>query len=74
MRVQLKDLEVALPAQKSKETGTINSAKFDITVRTDVKEDRVKRIFELTRKNCPIGKVFEQVGVEIKYNLKHINE
>jgi len=74
MRVQLKDLEVELHAQKSEETGTISSAEFNITVRSDAKEDRIKRTFELTRKNCPVGKIFEQAGVEIKYNLKHIKE
>jgi len=74
IRVQLKDLEVELHAQKSEETGTISSAEFNITVRSDAKEDRIKRTFELTRKNCPVGKIFEQAGVEIKYNLKHIKE
>lgn len=71
MRVQLKDLEVELRAQKSEETGTIASAEFNIKVKSDVHEDRIQRIFELTRKNCPVGKLFEKAGVKISYNLKH---
>lgn len=71
MRVQLKDLEVELHAQKSEETGTIASAEFNIKVKSDVHEDRIQRIFELTRKNCPVGKLFEKAGVKISYNLKH---
>jgi len=74
MRIQLKDLEVALRAQKSEEIGTIVSAEFDITVKSDASEDRIQRIFELTRRNCPVGKLFEQAGVKISYNLKHIKE
>ena len=74
MRIQLKDLEVLLRAQKSAETGTIISAEFSITVKSDASEDRIQRIFELTRKNCPVGKLFEQAGVKISYNLKHIKD
>jgi len=71
MRIQLKDLEVELRALKSEATGTVASAKFNITVKSDAKKDRIQRIFELTRENCPVGKLFEQAGVKISYNLKH---
>lgn len=72
MRIQLKDLEVELRALKSEETGTVASAKFNITVKSDARKDRIQRIFKLTRENCPVGKLFEQAGVKISYNLKHI--
>ena len=71
MRIQLKDLEVELRALKSEETGTVASAKFNITVKSDAKKDRIQRIFELTRENYPVGKLFEQAGVKISYNLKY---
>lgn len=74
MRIQLKDLEVELHAQKSEETDTIISAEFNITVKSDAGEDRIQRIFELTRENCPVGKLFEQAVVKISYNLKHVKE
>ena len=72
MRIQLKELEVELRAQKSEETGTIISAEFEITVKSDAGEGRIQRIFELTRKNCPVGKLFEQAGVKISYNLRYV--
>ncbi len=72
MRIQLKDLEVELRALKSEATGTVASAKFNITVKSDARKDRIQRIFELTRENCPVGKLFEQAGVKISYNLKHV--
>ena len=71
MRIQLKDLEVELRALKSEATGTVASAKFNITVKSDARKDRIQRIFELTRENCPVGKLFEQAGVKISYNLKY---
>jgi len=74
MRIQLKDLEVELRALKSEETGTVASAKFNITVKSDARKDRIQRIFELTRENCPVGKLFEQAGVKISYSLKHVKE
>jgi len=74
MRVHLKDLEVELRARKSEETGTVASAKFNITVKSDARKDRIQRIFKLTRENCPVGKLFEQAGVKISYNLKHVKE
>lgn len=74
MRIQLKDLEVELRALKSEETGTVASAKFNITVKSDARKDRIQRIFELTRENCPVGKLFEQAGVKIGYSLKHVKE
>lgn len=74
MRIQLKDLEVELRVRESEETGTVASAKFHITVKSDARKDRIQRIFELTRENCPVGKLFEQTGVKISYSLKHAKE
>lgn len=74
MRVHLKDLEVELRALKSEETGTVASTKFNITVKSDARKDRIQRIFERTRENCPVGKLFEQAGVKISYSLRHVKE
>gem|GEM_PF-5027765 len=34
----------------------------------------MSRIFELTRENCPVGKLFAKPGVKITYKLKHVKE
>ena len=70
MRATIKDLEVKAEAVKSEQAGTIIETKFDITTRTDLGEDRVHRLHELTVKGCPVGKIFEKAGVKITYNLK----
>ena len=44
MRIPLKDLEVKLEAVKSDEAGTITEANFDILVKVDAPEDRIRQI------------------------------
>lgn len=70
MRIPLKDLEVKLEAVKSDEAGTITEANFDILVKADAPEDRIRQIFKLTLENCPVGKLFEKAGVKINYSIK----
>jgi len=70
MRIAVEDLEVKAKAVKSEEAGTITEAEFDITVDSDMPEDRVYRLHELTVKGCPVGKIFEKAGVRTKYNVK----
>jgi len=74
MRVPLKDLQVKMEAVKSEEAGTITEASFDILAKADVPEDRIKRIFELTMENCPVGKLFEKAGVKTTYSIIALKE
>ena len=70
MRATIKDLEIKLEAVKSEQAGTITETKFDITTKTDLAEDRVRRLHELTVKGCPVGKIFEKAGVKTTYKVK----
>lgn len=70
MRLPLKGCDVKVEAIKSDESGTIIQEDFDIVFKLNAPEDRVQRLHELTLKNCPVGKLFEQAGVKIKYTLK----
>lgn len=70
MRTTIKDLEIKAEAVKSEQAGTITETKFDITIKTDLREDRVHRLHELTVKGCPVGKIFEKAGVKTTYNVK----
>jgi uncharacterized OsmC-like protein len=69
MRVHLKDLQVKMEAVKPDEAGTITEASFDILVKADAPEDRIQRIFELTKEHCAVGKLFEKAGVKTTYNI-----
>ncbi|MEM2110704.1 MAG: OsmC family protein [Candidatus Bathyarchaeia archaeon] len=70
MRVPLKDLEVKLEATKSEDVGTVTEASFEIVVKAEATEDRIRRILRLTLENCPVGKLFEKAGVKTNYNLR----
>jgi len=69
MRATIKDLEVKAEAVKSEQVGTITEAKIDITTKTDLAEDRVRRLHELTVKGCPVGKLFDKAGVRTTYTV-----
>jgi uncharacterized OsmC-like protein len=70
MRATIKDLEIKLEAVKSEQAGTITETRLNVRTRTDLAEDRVHRLHELTVKGCPVGKIFEKAGVKITYNVK----
>jgi len=70
MRATIKDLEIKVEAVKSEQVGTVTETKFDITTKTNLPEDRVNRLHELTVKGCPVGKLFEKAGVKTTYTVK----
>jgi putative redox protein len=70
MRATIKDLEIKAEAVKSEQAGTVTETKIDITTKTDLTEDRVHRLHELTVKGCPVGKLFEKAGVKTTYTVK----
>jgi putative redox protein len=70
MRATVKDLEIKVEAVKSEQAGTVTETKVDVTTKTDLAEERVHRLHELTVKGCPVGKLFEKAGVKITYTLK----
>ena len=74
MRLILKGCDVAIEALKSQETDTIVEEKFDIVFKVDAPEDRIRRLHELTLKNCPVGILFEKAGVKINYSSRTAKE
>ncbi len=74
MRLPLESCDVKIDALKSPETGTVSEEAFDIALKLDAPEDRIKRLHEVTLKSCPVGILFEKAGVKITYNLKTVKE
>jgi putative redox protein len=70
MRIILKELNVAVEAVESEQEGTITETKMNINVKADAPLDRIRRIQELTIKNCPVGIILEKAGVETEYTIK----
>ena len=69
-RVKISDLEIIMKAEKSEEAKTVTKADYEVVVKSDENEDKLRRVLELTRANCPVGLLFEKAGVEVSYKLK----
>ena len=74
MRIPLKDVTVDVEAVKTDEAGTITEETFDIEIKADAPEDRIKRLHEVTVKNCPVDILLKKAGVKIEYNMKFVKE
>jgi len=74
MRVQISDLEIEMKAEKSEEARTVTKADYEVTITSSESEDRIKKVFETTKANCPVSLLFEKAGVQVNYKLKIIKE
>jgi len=74
MRIPLKGLTVEVEAVKTDEAGTITEETFNIEIKADAPADRIKRLHELTVKNCPVDILLQKAGVKIEYNVKTVRE
>jgi putative redox protein len=70
MRLTVKDLEIKAEAVKSEEAGTITQAKVEVIVKSDMPNDRLQRIHQLTAKGCPVGIIFDKAGIKTAYDLR----
>jgi uncharacterized OsmC-like protein len=68
-RVTMSDLEVNMKAEKPEGAKTVTKADYDVVVRSDENRDKLERVFELTRANCPVGLLFEKAGVKVDYKF-----
>ena len=69
-RVAISDLEITMKAEKPEGAETVTKADYEVIVKSDESEERLERVFKLTRAHCPVGLLFEKAGVEVSYELK----
>ncbi|MEM4704647.1 MAG: OsmC family protein [Candidatus Bathyarchaeia archaeon] len=72
MRLKMDFLEVDMKAEKPEGASTVTKADYTLNVKSQENEERIRRAFELTRENCPVGLLFEKAGVEVTFQLKII--
>jgi uncharacterized OsmC-like protein len=70
MRLAVNDLRVKAKGVKTEEAGTIAEVAFDVSAKSDAREDRLRRCHDLTVKGCPVGRIFEKAGVKATYALR----
>jgi uncharacterized OsmC-like protein len=59
---------------KTEEAGTITEETLNIEIKADAPDDRIRRLHDLTVKNCPVDILLQKAGVKIEYNLKIVKE
>jgi len=69
-RVDLRDLEVIVEAEKPRGEHTITSGRILGRVVTASPEDRVRRIWEDTLRICPVGVLFKRAAVKFEDSLE----
>ena len=62
-------IDVDVEALQEEGASTITSASAEVKVVSSESEKKVERIFKKTLEICPVAKLIEQAGIEIKHNL-----
>lgn len=70
MRLKMDFLEVDMKAEKPEGASTVTKVDYTLNVRSQEKEERIRRAFDLMRENCPVGLLFEKAGVDVTFQLK----
>jgi len=73
MKVQVEALEVEVEAEKPDTAATITSATVITKVKSPADEETIKKVYELTLKNCPVGVLFEKAGVKVTHKVEKIS-
>jgi putative redox protein len=53
----------------SKENGTIGASEVVVRVDSDEETGKLERVLDKTMRTCPVGRLFEQAGVEVDSTL-----
>lgn len=67
--VPYRKMIVEMDIDKPDSAPTFTGGSITVTVDSDESEDRLKRILDKTLQACPVGKLFEQAGIETPATL-----
>jgi len=70
LRLKMDFLEVGMKAEKPEGASTVTKVDYTLNIKSHENEERIRRAFDLMRKNCPVGLLFEEAGVEVTFQLK----
>lgn len=71
MRIQYESLTVEMEASKGPDT--IDKVWYDVKIKSAENQQKLVRCLEQTKKNCPVGVLFEKAGVDVSGKLSRIN-
>lgn len=67
--IEISDLEAIVEAKKPDDALTITEVNMNINVKSNVPEDKLKRILRITLKQCPVETLFRQANVKMDVKL-----
>lgn len=69
MHIEYTDYHVETFAEQEPGAPTITDVHCVLYIHSECPEERINRCFETTIKNCPVGNLFKQAGVEITHEV-----
>jgi len=63
MRIRIESLEVEMNGSKGDDT--FDKVTYDVKISSPADEKKLEKCLEQTKKNCPVGVLFEKAGVEV---------
>ena len=70
MRIKIESLEVEMDASKG--TDTFDKVTYDVKISSPADDKKLEKCLEQTKKNCPVGVLFEKAGVEVNGKISRI--
>lgn len=70
MRIKIDSLEVEMNGSKG--TDTFDKVTFDVRISSPSDDKKLEKCLEQTKKNCPVGVLFEKAGVEVNGKISRI--
>lgn len=72
MNIPVEKLEAVVNAEKPKEALTVVKASITAQIKANASEALIRRAWEITLRNCPVGILFREAGVELEEKLEII--
>ncbi len=69
MRIEFKSLEVEARGAMNNGAATLTDVEVDLRIATEANETKIAKCLEQTLKTCPVGILFDQAGINKKYNI-----
>jgi uncharacterized OsmC-like protein len=68
-KVKLERLTAVVDAEKPNDAPMITEANITLTVKADVPEKKIRKVHEITLKQCPVEALFRQANVKMDIKL-----
>lgn len=72
MRISFTKMQVEVFAEQDSNAPTITDVFCVLSIRTTDEKEKIEKCFEHTIKNCPVGVLFRQAGIEITNEINYI--